>query len=509
MRITPINSSNIYSNIYNRNIKSTTTNSITEQNSKNIEYVQNFGYGRDLVNNNISFKGGDIQKAAKTLLAQFPIEDRLATLFQDFKAGDVIVVGENFNNAQKSLLKSIKKLGQAIKKEIFVPEPGLKHNFAFIKNNLGDVELLNINPKQLTLITGGRSYKLDAGDSFYVVNHDTIQYGDDVIHIKDKPKHDLSKMKSGFTKVHDFTEEVQKDLVKLNQKTISKRILYAEKPASKMNFSKIGGQDKAIEELKKGILYPVKYPAAYTEEDITRGFILHGPAGTGKTALCKALANEAGINSEYVSGTAFQAKYVGESEANVRAFFDRLKESQPSIGVIDEIDAIGANRGTGDHYDDKLIDQILTCMTDLYDNGDNVFVLGLTNRYDTLDAALKRSERFSKHVKIDVPDKSGVQSIFKIHTENRPLDKDVDTDKIVDELYSMKAVGSDIKFISKLAKESMMKRLGIYEKMEKGTFLDTDIEGATIKHQDFLNAIEEFKTQHRNNGRNPIGFNNK
>lgn len=73
-------------------------------------------------------------------------------------------------------------------------------------------------------------------------------------------------------------------------------------------------------------------------------------------------------------------------------------------------------------------------------------------------------------------------------------------------MHSIKTVGSDIKFITKLAKEEMMKRLGIYEKMEKGTFKDSDIENATIKHQDFLNAIEAFKTQHKSNNRNPIGF---
>ena len=289
---------------------------------------------------------------------------------------------------------------------------------------------------------------------------------------------------------------------------IIERILQATAPSTKLNFSKIGGQDKAIEELKRGILYPIKYPEGYNEQDITRGYILHGPAGTGKTALCKALANEAGVHSEYASGTAFQAKYVGESEANVRDFFNRLVENQPSIGIIDEIDAIGVERGAGDHYGDKLIDQILTCMTDIYDNGDNVYILGLTNRYDALDTALKRAERFSKHIRIGEPDKDGVRQILKIHTDGRPLDKNINTDEIVNKMYEAKAVGGDIKFMSKLAKESMMKRLGIYEKMENGTFTEADMKNATITQEDFLNAIEEFKTQHRD-GRKPIGFGKK
>lgn len=506
MRITPIQSTNIYPSSYNQGKTNKTQNTQALQ-SQYMSQIQNFGYGKDFVNRpNISFKGNEVQKAAKLLLEQVPFEDKLASLFQNLKIGDIIVTGANFNESQKALSKWLNKISFAIKKEIFMQEKSLKNNFAFFKSTLGDIEVLNINDKKMNLITGGKSYKLEAGDSFYIVNNDTLQYGSDTIHLKDKPQHDLWKMRSGFSTVHDFSKEVQDDLAKLNKKTVAKRILLAEKPVTQLNFSKIGGQDKAIEELKKGILYPVKYPAVYAPEDITRGFILHGPAGTGKTALCKALANEAGINCEYISAPAFQQKYVGESEANVREFFDRLTKSQPSIGIIDEIDAVGATRGTGDHYDDKLIDQILTCMTDIYDNGDNVYILGLTNKYEGLDPALKRAERFSKHILVGEPDKDGVRQIFKIHTEGRPLDKDVNEEELIDKMHSIKTVGSDIKFITKLAKEEMMKRLGIYEKMEKGTFKDSDIENATIKHQDFLNAIEAFKTQHKSNNRNPIGF---
>lgn len=506
MRITPVQSTNIYPSSYKQGKTNKTQNTQTQQ-SQYMSQVQNFGYGKDLVNRpKISFKGNDVQKAAKLLLEQVPFEDKLATIFQNLKVGDIVVAGANFNEAQKALSKSIANIGFAIKKEIFMKEAKLKSNFAFFKNALGDIEALNINEKKMSLITGGKTYDLDPGDSFYIVNHDTLRYGNDVLHLQDKPVHDLWKMKAGFSTVHDFSKEVQDDLAKLNKKTVAKRILLAEKPVTQLDFSKIGGQDKAIEELKKSILYPVKYPAAYSAQDITRGFILHGPAGTGKTALCKALANEAGINCEYISAPAFQQKYVGESEANVREFFERLTKSQPSIGIIDEIDAVGATRGTGDHYDDKLIDQILTCMTDIYDNGDNVYILGLTNKYEGLDPALKRAERFSKHILVGEPDKDGVRQIFRIHTEGRPLDKDVNEEELVDKMHSIKTVGSDIKFITKLAKEEMMKRLGIYEKMEKGTFKDSDIENATIKHQDFLNAIEAFKTQHKSNNRNPIGF---
>lgn len=509
MRITKINyGDNFYQKGLNNKQNKEFTNTNAMQENK-FSTLPNFSYGRDLLNKKqISFNGtGDITKAAETLLQQFPLEDRLATLFQHFKFGDIIVVGKDFNNAQEALKKSVKKLGHVIKKETFLKEDSLNKNYAFFKNSLGDIELLNINDKKLTLTTGGKNYSLDPSTSFYVINNDTIQMGNDVIHIKDKPKHDLTTMSKVFAKSFDYTKEVQEDLVKLNQKTISKRIQQSTKPVGKITFDKIGGQDKAIEELKKSILFPVKYPSAYEPEDITRGFILHGPAGTGKTAICRALANEAGINSAYISGTAFQSKWVGESESNVRAFFEGLKENQPSIGIIDEIDAIGASRSNQDGYGTKLIDQLLTSITDLYENGDNVFILGLTNRYDSLDPALKRAERLSKHILMDAPDKDGVKKIFEIHTQNKPLSQDVNEEELVDKLYGMKAVGGDILYVTKLARENMMNRLGIYEKMNAGTFNEEEIKNAKLTQSDFLQAIEQFKTQNKGNTR-AIGFNN-
>lgn len=497
------------SNVYNRTVQTNSAQQDNYRQNQTMTMLPAYSSGRDLVKSKqVTFTSanGDIQKAAKALLQQFPIEDRLASLFQSAQYGDIIVLGKDFSNAQKALAKSVKKLSQAIKKEIFMPVDSLERNYAFLKNRHGDVELLNINDKKLSLTTGGHKYFLDPGDSFYVVNNDTIQIANDVIHIKDKPKHDLSLMRSGFSSVYDYSDEVQSDLAKLNQRTIAKRILQTTKPAGQMTFAKIGGQDKAIEELKKSILYPVKYPSAFAAEDITRGFILHGPAGTGKTALCRALANEANVNSAYISSTAFQAKYVGESEGNVREFFDGLKENQPSIGIIDEIDAIGVSRGRGDEYGDKLIDQLLTCITDLYENGDNVFILGLTNRYDALDPALKRSERLSKHILVDTPDKDGVKKILEIHTKDRPLSDDVNSDELVEKLYGMKAVGGDILYITKLARENMMNRLGIYKRMDEGVFDETEMKNAVICQEDFLNAIEQFKNQNKT-GRTKIGFN--
>ena len=470
--------------------------------------LSSYSYGMDLVHRTSpSFKGSEISKTALALAQQFPVEERLASFFQILKHGDIILVGKNFNEAQKALKNHLSKFGQVIKKEYFIKDDKLKNYYAFTKNALGDIEILNVNDKKLFYTTGGKRYYLDPGDSFYITNNDTVEYGTDVLHLKEKPKADLSFHRHIFAKTFDMSKSVQNDLANLNKKTVTSLILESKGAPKGVKFTDIGGQAKAIKELKKSILFPVSNPDAYTNDDITRGFILYGPAGTGKTELCRALANEAGMNSSYISGTSVQSKWVGESEANVRAWFDELKLNQPSIGIIDEIDAITANRTGQDVYGDKLVDQILTCMTDIYNQGDDVFILGLTNKYDKLDPAIKRAERFSKHILVGEPDRDGVAEIFKIHTRNRKLDPNLNIDELVDTMYKDKVVGSDIKFITKLAKENMFERLGIYEKMENKTFQPSDMDNAYLTQEDFQNAIKEFREQHRGSSRNPIGFN--
>lgn len=508
MRIASIQSVNYYP-------KTNVTNTIKNDNNMSVSVLRggmqtlpNYGYGRDLVNRKQPVFTSSISKAAVELAQQLPFEERLASLFEVLHHNEIIVAGKDFNSAQKALKKHLGKLKQVIQKEIFIPENKLEHNYAFIKNLDGDIELLNINDKNVTYITGGKTYHLDPGNSFYIVNNDTIQYANDVIHLKEKPKADLSFSRPIFSKVYDFTDEVQNEVVKLNNKTVAKRILKANTPNSPVSFANIGGQSKAIEELKRGIVFPVRYPASATGEDITRGYILYGPPGTGKTELCRALANEANMEYMYASGTDFESKWYGEAEANVRAWFDELKNKQPAIGVIDEIDSIGKERMDAQYAGDSVVNQILTCMTDLYNENDDVFIIGLTNKYSSLDSALKRAERFSKHIYMGPPDLDGVKEILKIHTRNKKLDENVNFEELSKKLFENKAVGSDIKFVTKLARENMMNRLGLYEKMENGTFVESDMLEAKINQEDFLNAIESFKEQHRTSTqRKPIGFN--
>ena len=512
MKIQPINGYNYSINTYKNH--NSEKNSQISGNTNNVISFSKAYYGKELINMPaLSFKGTEgFSKAAVDLALQFPVSDRIAQVMSNIRLGDIVLLGSDFNKAQTALRKFASKISLPIKREIYLPDQKLEHNYAFFKHTNGDNHIMNINDDVFYIRINGTHYSLDPGNSSAVQDGNLIQFLDSTkqfgehFYIKDKPKTNLSNFEKLFSKVYDYTKEIESSVRKLNFETLTKEIQQSKGMPPKIDFSRIGGQAKAIEELKKGILYPVKYPAAYSADDITRGYLLYGPPGTGKTEISRALANEAGVNYMYMSGTEFENKYVGESEANVRAFFQSLKESQPSIGVIDEIDAIGKERGEKDVYGAKVVNQILTSMTDLYNSGDNVFIIGLTNKYDTLDSALKRSERFSKHIKFDAPDREGIKEILKIHTSGKALDENVDMDKLSDELFDAKAVGGDIKFVVKMARENMMNRIGIYKKMENGTFTPADLENAIITQEDFLAAIKQFKDQGRKSVR-PIGFN--
>lgn len=513
MKIQPISGYNYSINIYYKNHNLEKNSQISENTNNVISFPKAY-YGMELVNMpTLSFKGAEgFSKAAIDLAQQIPVSDRIAHVMSNIKLGDVILLGSDFNKAQNALRKFVNKISLPVKREIFLFDNKLGHNYAFFRHPDGDNHILNINNDTFYIRVKGTHYSLDPGQSSAIQDGNLVQFLDSTEQlseqflIKDKPKTNLSNFEKLFLKVYDYSKEIEDSVRKLNFETLSKEIQQAKGAPSRIDFSRIGGQAKAIEELKKGILYPVKYPAAYSADDITRGYLLYGPPGTGKTEISRALANEAGINYMYMSGTEFENKYVGESEANVRAFFQALKESQPSIGVIDEIDAIGKERGEKDVYGAKVVNQILTSMTDLYNSGDNVFILGLTNKYDTLDSALKRSERFSKHIKCDAPDRGGIKEILKIHTSGKALDKNIDMDKLSDELFDAKAVGGDIKFVVKMARENMMNRIGIYKKMEAGTFTPADMENAIITQEDFLTAIKQLRDQGSKSVR-PIGFN--
>ncbi len=200
--------------------------------------------------------------------------------------------------------------------------------------------------------------------------------------------------------------------------------------SKKATFEDVAGADEEKEELQEIVDF-LKDNKKYNElgARIPKGVLLLGPPGTGKTLLARAIAGEAGVDFYSISGSDFVEMFVGVGASRVRDLFDQAKKNAPAIIFIDEIDAVGRQRGSGigGGHDEReqTLNQLLVEMDGFEDN-ESVIVMAATNRSDVLDPALLRPGRFDRQILVGYPDVKGREAILKVHTKNKPLGPDVD-----------------------------------------------------------------------------------
>lgn len=210
------------------------------------------------------------------------------------------------------------------------------------------------------------------------------------------------------------------------------RLVTANRP--KVTFKDVQGVDEAKQELAEVVEF-LKYPEKFTKigAEIPKGVLLVGPPGTGKTFLSKAVAGEAGVPFFSISGSEFVEMFVGVGASRVRDLFEKAKQNAPALVFVDEIDAVGRQRGAGlgGSHDEReqTLNQILVEM-DGFESEQTVIVLAATNRPDVLDPALLRPGRFDRRVTLDLPDMKGREAILRVHARDKPLDPDVDLETV-------------------------------------------------------------------------------
>jgi len=208
------------------------------------------------------------------------------------------------------------------------------------------------------------------------------------------------------------------------------RARQADPGSNKVTFNDVAGADEEKEELAEMVQF-LKDPKKFTElgAKIPTGVLLVGPPGTGKTLLARAVAGEAGVPFFTISGSDFVEMFVGVGASRVRDLFDQAKKAAPSIIFIDEIDAVGRQRGAGlgGGHDEReqTLNQLLVEM-DGFTHNQGVIVMAATNRADILDPALLRPGRFDRRITVNYPDVVGREAILKVHSRNKPLAEDVD-----------------------------------------------------------------------------------
>jgi cell division protease FtsH len=225
----------------------------------------------------------------------------------------------------------------------------------------------------------------------------------------------LSSMQSGGGKVMQFGKSKAKMVTKETSNT---------------TFADVAGIDEALEELeeiKDFLKKPDRFKALGAK--IPRGVLLYGPPGTGKTLVAKAVAGEAGVPFFSISGSDFVEMFVGVGASRVRDLFEQAKAASPAIIFVDEIDAVGRQRGAGigggNDEREQTLNQLLVEM-DGFDSSVNVILIAATNRPDILDPALLRPGRFDRQIGVGAPDLAGREQILRVHSKNKPIADDVD-----------------------------------------------------------------------------------
>jgi transitional endoplasmic reticulum ATPase len=270
------------------------------------------------------------------------------------------------------------------------------------------------------------------------------------------------------------------------------REVYLESPD--IPWTAIGGLEEVKRELQEAVEWPLRYPDLYTKlgHAMPKGLLMHGPSGTGKTLLAKAVATESEANFISVRGPELLSKWVGESERGIREIFRRARQAAPCVVFFDEIDSIAPTRGMGGDsmVTERVVSQLLTELDGIQALS-GVVVLAATNRADMIDPALLRPGRFDKIVFVPMPDKGARQKILEIHSKDKPIGSDVDLAKVAELTEGFS--GADTSSVSNTAVS-----LVLHEYLAKYPTPEEAAKHASEAHilmRHFEEAVKKIKTQ--------------
>ncbi|MHA2006005.1 MAG: CDC48 family AAA ATPase [Promethearchaeota archaeon] len=251
-------------------------------------------------------------------------------------------------------------------------------------------------------------------------------------------------------------------VVKITRETIikvNKRVAVLNVSGGVVTYDDVGGLTDEIQRIREMVELPLKHPELFHRLNIDppKGVLFHGPSGTGKTLMAKAVSQESNANFITINGPEIMSKFYGASEGRLREIFREAEENAPSIIFIDEIDSIAPKRvDTSGEVERRVVSQLLSLMDGLRGRGE-IICVGATNRINAIDEALRRPGRFDREIEFGVPNVKGRKEIFQIHTRGMPIEKDVNLDDYSEITHGF--VGADIMAVCREAAMFSLRRV--------------------------------------------------
>uniref|UniRef100_A0AAQ4S3T7 Transitional endoplasmic reticulum ATPase n=1 Tax=Gasterosteus aculeatus aculeatus TaxID=481459 RepID=A0AAQ4S3T7_GASAC len=264
-----------------------------------------------------------------------------------------------------------------------------------------------------------------------------------------------------------------------------------EESLNEIGYDDIGGCRKQLAQIKEMVELPLRHPGLFKAIGVKppRGILLYGPAGTGKTLVARAVANETGAFFFLINGPEIMSKLAGESESNLRKAFEEAEKNAPAIIFIDELDAIAPKREkTHGEVERRIVSQLLTLMDGLKQRA-HVVVMAATNRPNSVDPALRRFGRFDREIDIGIPDSIGRLEILQIHTKNIKLTGDIDLERIAADTHGH--VGADMAALcSEAALQAIRKKMTLIDLEDE--CIDADLlDSMAVTMEDFQWALSQ------------------